>query len=180
MPTGAVPQLTLMVVHAHPVDESTSTGGILALYASRGVRTVVVTCTGGELGDGPGGVKPGEDGHDLHEVAAIREGELRRACAHLGVWHLELLGYRDSGMAGWDSRYREGAFCGVPVESAVNRIVQLMDVIGRRWSSPMIRTAPISILTTFMQHVSRHVPWMPETLWQSCTIRLMAVAIGGG
>lgn len=128
MPTGAVPQLTLMVVHAHPVDESTSTGGILALYASRGVRTVVVTCTGGELGDGPGGVKPGEDGHDLHEVAAIREGELRRACAHLGVWHLELLGYRDSGMAGWDSRYREGAFCGVPVESAVNRIVQL---IGR-------------------------------------------------
>ncbi|MGH3529858.1 MAG: PIG-L family deacetylase, partial [Pseudonocardiaceae bacterium] len=43
-----------MAVHAHPDDESTSTGGLLAHYALRGVRTIVVTCTDGDLGDGPG------------------------------------------------------------------------------------------------------------------------------
>jgi LmbE family N-acetylglucosaminyl deacetylase len=100
MTTGAASPLTLMAVHAHPDDESTATGGILALYSSRGVRTVVVTCTDGALGDGPGGVKPGKDGHDPREVAAIRAGELHRACAHLGVSRLHLLGYHDSGMAG--------------------------------------------------------------------------------
>jgi LmbE family N-acetylglucosaminyl deacetylase len=127
MTTTPASQVTLMAVHAHPDDESTATGGILALYASRGVRTVVVTCTDGELGDGPGGVKPGQDGHDPREVAAIRQGELRRACAHLGVSHLELLGYHDSGMAGGDSHHREDAFCSVPIESAARRIVHLIE-----------------------------------------------------
>src|SRR5437762_7034217 len=93
--------LTLMAVHAHPDDESSSTGGTLARYASEGLRTVVVTCTNGELGDAPGGIKPGEAGHDEETVAQIRLDELRAACATLGVAHLETLGYRDSGMPGW-------------------------------------------------------------------------------
>ncbi|MBV9161414.1 MAG: SDR family NAD(P)-dependent oxidoreductase [Pseudonocardiales bacterium] len=75
----------------------------------------------------PGGVKPGEDGHDPREVADIRQGELRRACAHLGVWQLELLGYHDSGMAGRDCQHREDTFCSVPVESAASRIAQLIE-----------------------------------------------------
>ena len=50
--------LTLMAVHAHPDDEAIGTGGILARYADEGVRTVLVTCTNGELGDAPGGLKP--------------------------------------------------------------------------------------------------------------------------
>ena len=41
-----------MAVHAHPDDEASSTGGILARYSAEGIRTVVVTCTNGELGDG--------------------------------------------------------------------------------------------------------------------------------
>src|SRR2546429_8693350 len=61
--------LTLMAVHAHPDDESSSTGGVLAAYGDAGVRTVVVTCTNGEFGDAPGGVKPGQDGHDEQAVA---------------------------------------------------------------------------------------------------------------
>ncbi|WP_460492919.1 PIG-L deacetylase family protein [Dactylosporangium cerinum] len=51
--------LTLMAVHAHPDDEATGTGGVLARYAAEGVTTVLVTCTDGRCGDGPGGVKPG-------------------------------------------------------------------------------------------------------------------------
>jgi len=39
--------LTLMAVHAHPDDEASTTGGILARYAAEGVRTVLVTCTNG-------------------------------------------------------------------------------------------------------------------------------------
>ena len=67
---GMTQPLTLMAVHAHPDDESSSTGGVLATYSDQGVRTIVVTCTNGEFGDTPGGVKPGEDGHD--EQAAQR------------------------------------------------------------------------------------------------------------
>jgi LmbE family N-acetylglucosaminyl deacetylase len=127
MSSAAASPLTLMAVHAHPDDESTSTGGILAHYALLGVRTIVVTCTDGDLGDGPGGVKPGQDGHDPREVAGIRQGELRRACEHLGVSGLELLGYHDSGMAGWGLQDRQNAFCGVPVEHAASRIAQLIE-----------------------------------------------------
>src|SRR6202035_1878467 len=60
--------LTLMAVHAHPDDEASSTGGVLARYSAEGVRTVVVTCTNGEFGDAPGGIKPGEEGHDEQVV----------------------------------------------------------------------------------------------------------------
>src|SRR5437867_3768614 len=72
--------LTMMAVHAHPDDEAASTGGILARYAREGIRTVVVTCTNGELGDGSGGLKPHNEGHDEAAVVATRREELRAAC----------------------------------------------------------------------------------------------------
>lgn len=118
--------LTLMAVHAHPDDESTTTGGILAHYALQSVRTVVVTCTNGELGDGPGGVKPGEGGHDPLEVAAIRIAELRSACAQLGVSDLEVLGYHDSGMVDWSHKDRPDVFCNVPIDVAAARVASLV------------------------------------------------------
>src|ERR1700676_4671581 len=95
--------LTLMAVHAHPDDEASSTGGVLARYASEGVRTVLVMCTDGAYGDGPHGGKPGERGHDPSAVARMRLAELAESCAILGVTDLELLGYADSGMMGWPS-----------------------------------------------------------------------------
>ena len=119
--------LTLMAVHAHPDDEVIGTGGILARYAAAGVRTVLVTCTDGRQGDGPGAVKPGQDGHDEDEVVRIRREELERSCAILGVSHLELLGYRDSGMEGWDANGREDAFCNVVVDVAAARVADLME-----------------------------------------------------
>lgn len=119
--------LTLMAVHAHPDDESSSTGGVLAKYAAEGVRTVVVTCTNGELGDGPGGLKPGDEGHDTEAVAATRRRELLEACERLGVAHLEMLGYHDSGMAEWDYKDDERAFSAVPVDAAADRLAALME-----------------------------------------------------
>ncbi|MFI9383759.1 PIG-L family deacetylase [Kutzneria sp. NPDC052558] len=119
--------LTLVAVHAHPDDESTSTGGILARYAREGVRTVVVTCTNGELGDALNGAKPGAEGHDPQEVAATRIGELRNAVKHLEVTDLELLGYHDSGMVNWEDKHRPDVFCNVPAETAAARVAALIE-----------------------------------------------------
>jgi LmbE family N-acetylglucosaminyl deacetylase len=119
--------LTLMAVHAHPDDESSSTGGVLARYSDEGVTTVLVTCTNGEYGDGPAHVKPGEEGHDPEQVAKTRLAELDVACEHLGVSHLELLGYHDSGMAEWPYKDDVVAFCNVPFEDAVARVVELVE-----------------------------------------------------
>ena len=118
--------LTMMAVHAHPDDEASSTGGVLATYAAQGIRTVVVTCTNGELGDGPGGIKPGQDGHDEQAVVRQRLAELRESCAILRVTDLELLGYRDSGMPEWDYHQRPDAFCNIPLEKVAARISALI------------------------------------------------------
>jgi LmbE family N-acetylglucosaminyl deacetylase len=119
--------LTLMAVHAHPDDEASSTGGVLAKYSAQGVRTVVVTCTNGEFGDAPGQVKPGQDGHDEEAVARLRLTELRESCKLLGVTDLELLGYHDSGMLEWDYRNRPDAFCNIPQELVAARIAALIE-----------------------------------------------------
>jgi LmbE family N-acetylglucosaminyl deacetylase len=118
--------LTLMAVHAHPDDEALGTGGILAHYADEGVRTVLVTCTNGELGDGPGGVKPEDPAHDEGAVVPIRLQELKASCEVLGVTHLELLGYHDSGMEGWPQNDAAGSFWQTPVEVAGHRLADLM------------------------------------------------------
>jgi LmbE family N-acetylglucosaminyl deacetylase len=118
--------LTLMAVHAHPDDEASSTGGVLAKYADEGIRTIVVTCTNGEFGDTPSGIKPGDDGHDEFEVAEIRLAELRESCKYLGVTHLELLGYHDSGMPDWEYKDRPDAFCNVPEHDVAVRISDLI------------------------------------------------------
>jgi LmbE family N-acetylglucosaminyl deacetylase len=119
--------LTLMAVHAHPDDESSSTGGVLALYARENIRTVVVTCTNGELGDGPGHVKPDEEGHDEVDVANVRLAELKVACDLLGVGALELLGYHDSGMPEWRHRQRRDVFCNVPLDEGTGRLISLFE-----------------------------------------------------
>ena len=119
--------LTLMAVHAHPDDEAIGTGGILARYAAEGVRTVLVTCTNGELGDAPGGLKPGEPGHDERAVVELRRRELEASCEVLGVAHLEMLGYHDSGMEGWPQNESPGSFWRTPVEEPAQRLAELMD-----------------------------------------------------
>jgi LmbE family N-acetylglucosaminyl deacetylase len=120
-------RLTLMAVHAHPDDEATGTGGVLARAADEGIRTVLVTCTDGGCGDGPDGVKPGEPGHDPRAVAAFRRGELEASCAVLGIEHVELLDYADSGMVGWPTNDAPGSFWSTPVEDAAARLAELIE-----------------------------------------------------
>jgi LmbE family N-acetylglucosaminyl deacetylase len=115
-----------MAVHAHPDDEATGTGGVLARYAAEGIRTVLVTCTDGGCGDGPGGVKPGDPGHDPAAVALMRRQELEASCDVLKVSHLEMLDYADSGMMGWPTNDAPGSFWQTPVEEGAARLADLM------------------------------------------------------
>ena len=101
----------VLFVHAHPDDETISTGGALAILADRGAQVTVITCTRGERGE----VIPAELQHLLSsadQLAAARESELANAMAILGVTDQRYLGasgarwgdreprrYLDSGMA---------------------------------------------------------------------------------
>jgi LmbE family N-acetylglucosaminyl deacetylase len=119
-------RLTMLCVHAHPDDESSTTGGILRTYADQGVRTVLVTCTDGALGDAPDGTTPEAEQHDPSTVAEHRAEELTRAAAILGIARVEMLGYPDSGMEGWAQNDAAGSFWSTPVEVAAARLVPIL------------------------------------------------------
>jgi LmbE family N-acetylglucosaminyl deacetylase len=116
--------VTMLVVRPHPDDESSGTGGMLAHYHARGVRTGVVVCTGGEEGEiRDPDLDPVQDAPRLGE---IREQELRHACAILGVAELRLLGYRDSGMADAPANQHPEAFAQADAIEAAGRLVRII------------------------------------------------------
>jgi LmbE family N-acetylglucosaminyl deacetylase len=144
--------LTLMAVHAHPDDEATGTGGVLARAAAEGIRTVLVTCTDGRCGDGPGGVKPGEPGHDPAAVVEMRRQELEASCKILGISDLELLGYADSGMMGWPTNDAPGSFWTVPLDEAADRVAELI----RRYSPDVVVTYDPNGFYGHPDHIQTH------------------------
>lgn len=85
----------VLVVHAHPDDETLATGGLIAELTRRGVTVSVLTATRGEQGEIVTGSLP--SGADL---TAHREGEVARACAALGVTRHTFLGAGDAREAG--------------------------------------------------------------------------------
>src|SRR5215467_6970235 len=122
--------VTLLVVRPHPDDESSATGGMLAYYSARGVRTGVVICTGGEEGEIH---DPTLDPvADRPRLRAIREQELRQACALLGVAELRMLGYRDSVMAGTPANQHREAFVQADLGEATGRLVRIIRVLRPR------------------------------------------------
>ena len=117
-------RVDLLVVCPHPDDESVTTGALLARYAARGLRTAVVTCTGGEEGEI---VTPGADTAVIRpRLGRVRQAELRAACRVLGVAHLRTLGYRDSGMCDTASTLRADAFCNADLDEATGRLVRIV------------------------------------------------------
>jgi N-acetyl-1-D-myo-inositol-2-amino-2-deoxy-alpha-D-glucopyranoside deacetylase len=106
----------LLLVHAHPDDESLWTGGTIARYAAAGVQVTLVTCTLGEEGEViPASLRSlAADAAD--QLGGYRIGELRAACAALGVSDHRWLGgvgrWRDSGMVGVSANNHPRAFAG--------------------------------------------------------------------
>ena len=117
-------KLTLLAVHAHPDDESISTGGILSKYSANGIRTVLAYGTRGEAGDilNPEFVAP-EPGLNIKEIRAI---ELAAAVKVLTVGKVYYLGYRDSGMAGSPENHHPMAFAQADIQEATTRLVEII------------------------------------------------------
>jgi len=85
----------LMVVVAHPDDETFGCGSLLLHAAAAGATTAVCCATRGEAG----APAPGS-GVTQEELPAVREQELRAAAGLLHVSRVDLLGFADSGMSG--------------------------------------------------------------------------------
>ncbi|MFL6141055.1 MAG: N-acetyl-1-D-myo-inositol-2-amino-2-deoxy-alpha-D-glucopyranoside deacetylase [Labedaea sp.] len=92
----------LLLVHAHPDDESLWTGGTIARYAAAGAVVTLVTCTLGEEGEIIPPFLRQLGAAEADQLGGYRIGELRAACAALGVSDHRYLGgagrWRDSGM----------------------------------------------------------------------------------
>jgi LmbE family N-acetylglucosaminyl deacetylase len=85
----------ILVVLAHPDDETFGMGGTLALYARRGVKVYLVCATRGEVGEVDEDYLKG-----FNSIGERRESELRCAAGLLGLTEVYFMGYRDSGMPG--------------------------------------------------------------------------------
>jgi LmbE family N-acetylglucosaminyl deacetylase len=87
--------LRLMVVAAHPDDETLGFGGVLARYASEGVATFLVTATRGDRGRYFGHALDSPEHPGRSALSQIRERELHAAAAALGIRQVNLLDYED-------------------------------------------------------------------------------------
>ncbi|MFN8619754.1 MAG: PIG-L family deacetylase [Chloroflexota bacterium] len=115
---------TLLTVHAHPDDETISTGGVMARYSRAGHRVICVTCTGGEHGEI---VVPELDTPENHaRLRDLRADELARALAQLGPIEGRQLGYIDSGMMGTPQNEEAGSFWTCDLDEATGRLVRIV------------------------------------------------------
>ena len=120
----------LLLVHAHPDDETIGTGATMARYAAEGALVTLVTCTLGEEGEV---LVP-----ELEHLAADRDDalgqhrieELAAACEALGVRDHRFLGgpgrWRDSGMMGTPANERPDCFWRAPFDEAVRELVAIL------------------------------------------------------
>lgn len=111
---------TLVAFHAHPDDESMTTGGTLARASAEGHRVVLVVATGGEYGESPEDLAEGET------LVDRRRAETERSVASLGVHRLVWLGYRDSGMQGWEQNADPASFQQAPLDQAAERLAAIL------------------------------------------------------
>lgn len=114
----------ILSVHAHPDDEASKGAPTVARYRASGVRSVLVTCTGGEEGDI---LNPAMDRPEVREnLHAVRLDELRRAAEIIGYDEVVLLGYRDSGMPDSEANAHPEAFANVELDLAVAALVEVI------------------------------------------------------
>lgn len=131
-----MPPLCLLTVHAHPDDEASKGAGTVARYHAEGVRTVLVTCTGGEQGDI---LNPAMDQPGIRDrLAEVRAEELARAAAVIGYDEVVMLGYRDSGMPDTEANADPRSFARAPLDEAVERLVRII----RRTKPQVVVTYP--------------------------------------
>jgi N-acetyl-1-D-myo-inositol-2-amino-2-deoxy-alpha-D-glucopyranoside deacetylase len=123
----------LLLVHAHPDDETIETGATMARYAAAGAHVTLVTCTLGELGE----IIPPGLAHLAEArgggLGGYRIGELDAACAALGVTDHRFLGgagrFRDSGMMGLPGNDAPGSFWRADPDAAAALLLRIIDEV---------------------------------------------------
>ena len=112
---------TLLVIFAHPDDESFGMGGTLAYYAQSGIAVHLICATRGEAG-----TVDAKHLEGFTSIADLRESELRCAASTLGLSGVHFLDYRDSGMPGSADNQHPQALINQPVEVVAGRIAELI------------------------------------------------------
>jgi N-acetyl-1-D-myo-inositol-2-amino-2-deoxy-alpha-D-glucopyranoside deacetylase len=124
------PSRRLLLVHAHPDDETINNGATMARYVAEGAQVTLLTCTLGEEGEilVPELAQLAADQAD--QLGGYRIGELREAMAALGVTDVRFLGgpgrYRDSGMMGTPANDHPRAFWNADLDEAVAHAVAVV------------------------------------------------------
>jgi len=126
--------IRILLVHAHPDDETINNGATMALYADRGAQVTLVTCTRGEEGEilVPGLSHLASTEQDL--LGLHRETELAAAMKALGISDYRFLGapttkFRDSGMMGTDPNNRPDVFWQADLDSAAAILVDVIEEV---------------------------------------------------
>ena len=120
----------ILLVHAHPDDETINNGATMALYASLGASVTLVTCTRGEEGEVlvPGLIHLSSAQGD--KLGIHREVELANAMKALGIKDYRFLGrYRDSGMMGTEANNRPDVFWQADLDSAAQELVAIIEEV---------------------------------------------------
>jgi len=120
----------LLLVHAHPDDESINNGATMARYVAEGAQVTLLTCTLGEEGEVlvPELAQLAADQAD--QLGGYRIWELRAAMDALGVTDVRFLGgagrYRDSGMMGTPANANPRAFWNADLDEAAAHAVAVV------------------------------------------------------
>jgi len=126
-----LPARRLLLVHAHPDDETINNGATMAGHIAQGAAVTLVTCTRGEEGEV---LVPSLAHHAASQentLGTYREGELAAAMTELGVTDFQFLGvpahkYRDSGMMGTPPNEAPESFWQVDLEQAAMELVEII------------------------------------------------------
>ena len=146
-----LPDRRLLLVHAHPDDETINNGVTMARYVDEGAHVTLVTCTLGEEGE----VLVPELGHlaadQTDQLGRHRIGELAAAMDELGVTDHRFLGgagkYRDTGMI-----YDDDGNAAVPPETRPDSFWQADLVAAANDLVPIIRELRPQVLVTYDQY----------------------------
>lgn len=112
--------MKVLMVFAHPDDESMSSGGTIAKLKSKGATVKLITATKGEVGSSGNPPLCKKD-----ELGEVREKELRKAAKVLGISQIYFLGFID------------GTLHTIPINKLVNKI------------SPILRLEKPDVVVTF-------------------------------
>jgi N-acetyl-1-D-myo-inositol-2-amino-2-deoxy-alpha-D-glucopyranoside deacetylase len=125
----------ILLVHAHPDDETINNGATMAMYAALGAEVTLVTCTRGEEGE----VLVEEHAHKgaAHDdlLGEHRVIELAEAMKALGISDHRFLGepnikYRDSGMMDTEPNKRPDSFWQADLDSAASHLVAVINEVN--------------------------------------------------